>query len=56
MADAIVRLFTALWTAIQARRMTTAAAELRRGEQLNQEMAADVAELEKRAEPMELPQ
>lgn len=56
MVEAIVRAFTALWAALQARRMTKAAADLQRGDKINQDIAADVAVLEQTSMPKEPPQ
>lgn len=51
MAEAIVRLFSTIWAALRARTMAKASADLPRGEQINQGMAADVAELERQGAP-----
>jgi hypothetical protein len=45
--DAIVQLLSRIWSAWKARRMAKASAELPRGEELNKQMDADVAELER---------
>lgn len=49
MVEALVRVLSTVWAAVKARAMTKAAAELPQGEQINKELAANEAELEKLA-------